>query len=178
MQVDFNINNLSQKTNYVLGSNELKLVPIFATTVSIPGINFSHPEVGGRFGPKLHVSSDFASFNSISCDCLIDENMKILLEILKIMRNAYSPHDGSFANRSFDFWLQLHNNKGNPVFRIDFNNSRLVNFSDITLSTQDDTNSGTFTIEINYDSYELSVFDSLSLEEKRKKFFNFANDAV
>lgn len=169
--VAFNINNLAQKTNFIAGSNTLKIAPIFVTNISIPAMNLSHLEIGGRFGTKLHVSSDHATFNQISLECLIDEDFRILTEILKNIRKNYSPTNGTFTNNSFDFWLQLNNSKGNPILRFDFKNVRITSFGEVNLTTQDDTNSGTFSIDLMYDYYDLIEFDKLTSDVKYKEFF-------
>ena len=168
---NFNINNLAQKTNFIAGSNTLKIAPIFVTTVSIPAMTLSHPEIGGRFGSKLHISSDYATFNQISLECLIDEDFRILSEILKNIRDNYSPKNGTFTNNSFDFWLQLNNSKGNPILRFDFENVRITSFGEINLTTQDDTNSGTFSIDLMYDYYDLVEFENVDEKERFNKFF-------
>lgn len=153
-----NINNLAQKTNFIAGSNDLELSTIYLTTVNIPGVNLSPPEVGGRSGTKLNLTSDSITFNALSFEVLIDENFKVYRELVKKLFNNVNPSSGSFADTDFDFWIQINNSKGNYLLKIEFHNCRIESIGDIQLDSQDDITEYTMSIDLKYDYY--SVIDT------------------
>ena len=61
-----NYNNLAQKTNWTAGTDKFPLVPFYLTNISIPGMNFSVPETGSRFGARINLASDTITYNSLS----------------------------------------------------------------------------------------------------------------
>lgn len=148
-----NINNLAQGTNYTAGSSELDLLPFYLTTVNIPGLNFSHPEIGGRTGAKLNLSGDSITYNTLSMEVLIDEDFQIYDDIITKIYNTVSPNSGSFANTEFNFWVQINNSKGNPLFKLEFFNCRFESVGDIQLNTQDSETEHTMALEVKYDYY-------------------------
>jgi len=53
-----NYNNFAQKTNFIASSNAFEHLPFYLTSLNVPGVNLTHPEVGGRAATKMKVSSD------------------------------------------------------------------------------------------------------------------------
>lgn len=150
-----NYNNLAQKTNYVAGSDKLDLLPFYLTTVNLPGINLSHPEIGGRSGARLNVTGDTLTFNALSFEMLIDEDFNIYHEFMdKIFQNI-DPEAGTFEGQEFDFWVEVNNNKGNKLFKVEFYNCRIESIGDILLDTQDDMTEYTMSVDIKYDYYKV-----------------------
>lgn len=150
-----NYHNLAQKTNYIAGSDKLQLLPFYLTNVNIPGINFSHPEIGGRYGSKLNVIGDSITYNSLSFEMLIDEDFLIYHEFTDKIIQSINPEKGTFASIEFDFWIQINNNKGNKLFKIEFYNCKIESLGDIMLDTQDDITEHTLSVEIKYDYYKI-----------------------
>ena len=60
----------------------------------------------------------------------------------------------SFAPQEFDFWIQMNNNKGHKLFKIEFYHCRIENIADIVLDTTDETTEYTLPIDIRYDYYK------------------------
>lgn len=156
-----NYNNLAQRTNWIAGSEKFELVQFYLTSVNIPGISFTLPEIGGRGGARLQLPADTATFSPLSFDMLIDEDFKIYKEFMNIVRKNVSVDNSTFTNDSFDFWIQLNNSKGNTLMKLEFHGCRLESIGDIDLNTTDDSLEQTLNVTIKYDYYEL-VSDSLS----------------
>lgn len=150
-----NYNNLAQKTNFVAGSDKFDTLPFYLTTVNIPGVNFSYPEVGGRGSTRLNLAADTITYNALSFEMLVDEDFKIYHEFMdKIVKNI-SVKGANFADNTFDFWVEINNNKGNRLFKVEFHNCRIETIGDIMLDTQDDITEYTLPVDIKYDYYEI-----------------------
>jgi hypothetical protein len=63
--------------------------------------------------------------------------------------------DGTFSDFTFDFWIEVSNNKGNKVLKIDFSNCRITSIGDIELNSQDESTEHTLTFDVIYDFYEI-----------------------
>lgn len=151
-----NANNIAQKTNFILGTSRLPKSIMMVQTVSIPGITANHVSgIGGRFGVQLHVGADSTEYSEVSFDVLLDEDLEIFREVLSLMQKQVQPGTGVFEDLDWEFWLQVNNNKGHPLFRIDFVHSRLASIGDISLDSMDDSQN-TMTLTITYDYYTLS----------------------
>lgn len=150
-----NIHNHFQKTNFLLGSPEWKLGPIYLKDVNIPGVNFSHPETGARFGSRMHVQSDALQFNQLSCTMIIDENLEIYKELVTRIFTSVNQTSGQFASREFPIWIQINNNKGHKVLTLNFVNCKIESIGDIQLTSEDDMPSTEMTADFVYDYFEL-----------------------
>lgn len=150
-----NYNNLAQKTNFTAGSDQLDLLPFYLTSVNIPGINLAHSEIGGRYGSKLNVTADNVTFNALSFEMLVDEDFEIYHEFMSKINDNINVETGSFASQEFDFWVEVNNNKGNKLFKMEFYNCRIETIGDIQLDTQDDITEYTMTVDLKYDYYKI-----------------------
>lgn len=150
-----NINNLAQRTNFTAGSNAFQDVPFFLTALNIPGFNLSHVQVGGRNSTKMFTSADTVTWNPLSFDMLIDEDFIIYTELMNTIRKNINVDTGDFSNFSFDFWIELNNNKGNKVLKIEFKNCRIESIGDIQLDTQDDATENVLNVSMLYDFYNI-----------------------
>ena len=130
-----NYNNLAQKTNWKAGTDKFPLMPFYLTNISIPGMNFSLPETGSRFGSRINLPSDTIIFNSLSFDFLIDEDFEIYRTFYSYIINSINPEKGTFADISFDLWVELNNSKGNKIMKFEFYNCRIESIGDIELDT-------------------------------------------
>jgi hypothetical protein len=150
-----NTNNLAQKTNFTAGSDQLQFTPFYLTSVNIPGVNFSHPELGGRSGTKFNVTSDNITYNPLSFEMLLDEDFKIYHEFMRKINKSISPETGKFESVEFDFWVVINNNKSSPLFKMEFHNCRIETISDIQLDVTDDMTEHTLSVDIKYDYFEI-----------------------
>ena len=151
-----NANNIAQRTNFMLGTSKLPNSMLMVQTVSIPSISVNHVTgIGGRFGVQLKVGADNSEYSDVTFDVLLDEDLLVLREVLALMQKQVHPGDGVFEDTYWEFWLQVNNNKGHPLFRIDFIHSRLSSISDVSLDSMDDGHN-TMSLTITYDWYEIS----------------------
>jgi len=164
-----NYNNLAQKTNWTAGSIDFENVPFFLTSVNIPGIGIEHQEVGGRHSHSGFVTGDKVSFNGLSFEMLIDEDFLIYDELMKMIRKNISTNTGNYAEFEFDFFIEINNNKGNKVLKLDFEGCRIASLGDIQLTTQDSATEYTLALELVYDRYDIELkrkFDFINCEPK------------
>jgi len=158
-----NYNNLAQKSNFTAGSDKLDLTQLFLTSVNLPGITFSHPEIGGRSGTKLNLASDSMSFNSLSLTLLIDEDFLIYKEFNAKAFDNVNPETGSYAQIEFDFWVDVTNSKGNHLFKMEFTNCRVESIGDIEFDTQSDETEFTVSVEIKFDFHKMIMPETLAI---------------
>lgn len=151
-----NPNNIAQKTNFILGTSKIPKSVFMVQSVSIPGISVNHVTgIGGRFGVQMKVGADNSEYSDVTFEVLLDEDLVTFREVMKLMQAQVHPGDGVFEDTDWEFWLLANNNKGHPLFRIDFIHSRLSSISDISLDSMDDGNN-TMSLTITYDWYEIS----------------------
>ena len=150
-----NNNNLAQKSNFTAGSDKLAFGELFLTSVNIPGINLSHPDVGGRTGTKLNLAGDTLTFNSLSFEVLVDEDFNVFHEFTGKVFDNINPETGSFASVEFDFWVDVNNSKGNKLFKMEFYNCRVESIGDIQLEVQSDETEFTLPVEVKFDYYKI-----------------------
>ncbi len=150
-----NYNNLAQKTNWTASSPQFPLVPFYLTSLNIPGLNFSLPEVGGRYGSKIHLGNDSVSFNTFNFEFLIDEDFQIYNAFYEEFVKTINLHNGTFADRSFDFWVELANSKGNKIMKLEFYNCRLESIGDINLDTTSSETEFLLSVSLKFDYYEI-----------------------
>lgn len=159
-----NYHNYAQKTNFIGGSTKFKDIVFYITSVNIPGMSFTLPEVGGRYSTKVLLPSDKMQFSGLSFEFIIDENFMLYKQFISHIFKSINPEDGTFNNDPFEFWLQINNNKGNKVMYIEFYGCRMENIGDINLNTQDDTTENTMTLELRYDYFKL-IDDVVPIQE-------------
>lgn len=150
-----NYSNLAQRTNFIAGSDKFDNLPFFLTNVNIPGINLSHPEIGGRDGVQMLLSGDTVKYSALSIEMLIDEDFLIYQELMEIINTNINIEDGTFTDFYFDFFIEINNSRGNKVLKIDFSNCRIESIGDISLDTQEEATEYTLTLEMVYDSYAI-----------------------
>lgn len=150
-----NYNNLHQKTNFIGGSPEFEHIPFLLTSVNIPGMNFSHPELGARGGVRMKLGSDTVTFNALSFEMLVDEDLDIYREVIGLVTKHINVSTGEFSTFTFNFWLELNNNKGNKVMKMEFHNCRIDSIGDLELDTQDDITEYSLSMDITYDYFEI-----------------------
>ena len=150
-----NYHNLAQKTNWTAGSDKFPLLPFYLTNVSIPGMIFSIPETGARYGSRMNLASDTVTYNSLSFDFLIDEDFEIYKTFYGYILENINPEHGSFADKSFNLWLELNNSKSNKIMKFEFYNCRIESISDIELDTTSDETEIVMNLGIKFDYFKL-----------------------
>ena len=121
-----NYNNLAQKTNFIAGSDQFQDIPFFLTSVNIPGMNFGSPEVGGKHSIRMKLPADSVIYNGLSFEMLVDEDFVIYTEIMTLINKHINIETGAFSGFTFDFWVQINNNKGNKILKFDLQTSEIL----------------------------------------------------
>lgn len=150
-----NYHNLAQKTNWTAGSDKFPLLPFYLTNVNIPGMNFSIPESGSRYGARINLASDTVSYNSLNFDFLIDEDFEIYKTFYGYILESINPENASFADKSFNLWVELNNSKSNKIMKFEFYNCRIESIGDIELDTTSDETETVMNLGIKFDYFKL-----------------------
>lgn len=158
-----NYHNFSQKTNFIGGSDKFENMIFYMTTANIPGVTFTHPEIGGRFSSKVYLASDTMSHNNLSFEFLIDEDFLIYKDFMRWIKLSFKSTEGTFNDEPFTFWLQINNSKGNAVLNFEFYNCRIENIGDINLNVQEDTTEHTMSVDIKFDYFEIVEHTTMKL---------------
>lgn len=146
-------NNLAQSSNYEFGCPDLDFSTKYLIQSNIPGLQISHFETGSRRGAKLHIGGDTVAYNDLALTFLMDEKFELFFEFYdKFMKN-FNPEDGTFDIKDFNCYVQINDNQGEPLFKLDFFNCRLNSYDDIALDSQNDQEFFTFSVGVTYDYY-------------------------
>ena len=151
-----NFNNLAQSTNWQAGSMAFDKVPFFITNVNLPGISVNHPAIGSKGGAALNMQGSSVVYDPLSFEMLIDEDLVIWKELMTAVRNNIAVGSGNFADNSFDFFLELKDNKGHAVLKLEFEGCRISRIGDVPLSSQDEEVQKVLNVELVYDRYIIS----------------------
>jgi len=157
-----NVNNFAQKTNFSAGSEALQLTEMYLQSVNIPGMSFSHPRISGRSGTQLNLTGDTITFNDLSFELLVDENFQIYHEFTNKIFNTVNPLSGSFASIEFDFWVQVNDSKGYPLFKIVFNTCRVESIGDIDLNSTSEETEFLLPVQIKYNYFNIELANNSS----------------
>lgn len=148
-----NYNNLAQRCNFIASSPAFENVPFFLKAVSIPTISFSHPEVGGRHSLRGKLGADGLNFGPLSFEMLLDEDLIIYEEFYNIVTKQVGQETGTFGDYSFDFIIEMNNNKGHDVMKFHFVGCRISALGDVLLDRADDGTEYILSIDIEFDRY-------------------------
>ena len=87
---------------------------------------------------------------------IIDEKFKLYKELMETVSKTNNPENGTFSIQEFDFWIELRNNKGNKLFKIDFVNAKFESIDDVQLDVTNDEVYNTLSCSIVYDYFKFS----------------------
>ena len=150
-----NIHNFAQRTNWTAGSDRFSLIPFYLTTINIPGMSFSLPETGSRYGAKLNLSSDSVSYNSLNFNFLIDEDFEIYKKFNEYLTECVDVEGLKFNNIPFMFWVELNDNKSHKILKFEFYNCRIENIGDIELDTTNPETEITMDLSLKFDYFKI-----------------------
>ena len=125
--------NLADVSQFLVGSDTLKLTPFFIKNFTIPSIAFAHPSLQTRSGVVLHSGADAIDFNDLSLDVMLDSNFKTYFELLDISFSEVDWEHDTFATPEFDLWVQVLNPNKELLFRVDFKNCRIASLGELNL---------------------------------------------
>jgi len=150
------MNNLAQSSNYEFGCPQFSYTEKHVVQTNIPGLQLSHFETGSRRGAKLHIHGDTVNYNDLSVTILVDEEFRSYLEFYDKFMQGFNPEDGTYFTDDFNCYVQINDNQGDPLFRVDYFNCKLASTDDITLDSQNDQEYITFTVNFAYDYYKIT----------------------
>lgn len=148
-----NTHNLAQRTNIMAGSPVFNLTGFYLQSISLPGVSFSHPEIGGRNGARFTVNSDTVTYGDLSFTILADEKFLVYEELMNIVRDQIDIETGEFTQKVFDLWITVTDNLGNDVMKWDFKNAKIESIGDIQYDYSDEETSFTIDMTLKFDTF-------------------------
>lgn len=150
--------NFSQKTNFIAGFPEFPDLEFFIQDVTLPGITLELPKASYQ-GLDGFLASSTHSLSNVSFTVLIDEDYKIYRMFYESVLKAKALTNPTFAQREFDFYISVFNNKGKHLFTQFFRNCQIESLGDVSLSSTDSSIVNTFTVEMRFDSLDLQFVE-------------------
>ena len=160
--------NYAQRSNFIAGSSEIFRYEFYIQDFNLPGLTVNTVESYSQ-GMKHLISGDSITHTELDITILIDEDFLVYQAIKKWLEDSVNQVTGSFADREFTFYCEVHNNKGNYLFTVMFYGCKILTLSDVQLSSTDDSFSNTVSVSIEYDWFE---FKKEGLPDDWKKQFN------
>jgi hypothetical protein len=152
--MDTNFNNYNLTTNIVFGTTLFGEEMTFnVQSVNLPGIGIAYSKANSRYdvlNPTIAYES--LEFPALQVTFLSDEDMKIWMQFITLI---VSSRDVDFFNNHHDAWIAIKTNNGKPVAKINYINIVVTNISDLTYDFGSDNTEQTFTVDIQYDYYEI-----------------------
>lgn len=145
--------NLADVSQFLVGSDTLKVTPFFIKNFTIPGIAFSHASLLTRSGIALGTGADVMDFNDLNMDVVLDSNYSTYFELLDLVFKEVDFHQDTFATPEFDLWVQVLNSQGELLFRVDFRNCRISSIGELALDTSAELGASV-SIGVTYDYWE------------------------
>lgn len=150
--------NLADLSNFMVGSDTLKITPFFIKSFSIPGISFSHPSLPTRSGVNLKLGADNISFGDLDLEVLLDSNFNTYFELLDLAFKEVDWDYDSYSMPRFNLWVVSRDSKGNEKFRFDFINCRINSIGNLTLEPEADLGA-MISLSLSYDYYRWSKIE-------------------
>jgi hypothetical protein len=150
-----NTRNFTHNSNFFFGTNLFGEETMFnIQTCNLPGLNFSHIQTG-RQSSLLNFQGDTLTFNDLTVDIIVDEDLEIWKDIagsMLKMRDAESGHGELIEKNS---WLDIHDDNGKSVLKLRFKNCLIESIDDLAYNTNADDEIITVSVTIKYDYYEI-----------------------
>ncbi len=159
--------NFAQSTNFIAGCPQFGGMEFFIQKASLPGISFTLPTSSSQ-GMVHHHPTDSYSHGDLTITALLDEDFELYNMFYNEMLKCKDSTNPSYAQRYFDLYIQVNNNKGNPLFTVTFHNCLIQTIGDVDLDTTDSSVSQTINITITYDWHDVKR-EGLT-EEQRREF--------
>lgn len=153
--------NYATQTNVMAGSDIFKLTPFFLQQVSIPGISFSHPEVGGgRFGSVGTLNADTINYGDLTIEIIMDESFLVYDEIMGVINKQIDIVTGKFTQKTFDFWVTVTDSFGNELIKWTYHNAKIESISDFQYDYSSEETMFTLSVTLKFDRFEYVHFKS------------------
>jgi hypothetical protein len=150
------LKNFALDTSIYFGSALLSNDTLYnVQTVNIPGVDFSHAQVGGRAGALFNVQADTITFSDLNLSIIVDEQFKIWKEVMLKALKRINVQDGTFSNKENDSFIVIVDSQGNDLLKIWFKNSRIINVGDMTYTHAGENNLVLLDLSLKYDYFEI-----------------------
>lgn len=146
--------NFSQKTNFVAGFPKFPDLEFYIQDVTLPGITLELPKASYQ-GLDGFLASSTHTLSGVSFSVLIDEDYKTYRMFYEEILKSKALTNPTFAQREFDFYISVFNNKGKLLFTQYFKNCLIESLGDVSLSTTDSSIVNTFTVEMKFDYVDM-----------------------
>ncbi len=143
------VNNFADGTKVLFGCSLISDAEYNVQNVSIPGITFSHPELGSKFGYNKYASADTVTFDSLSVVILLDEKLEYWKDIVNRVMGVYDV-EGPTA------WLEIYDSFDEKLFKINFTSCRVESIGQLEfdMTSQGET-PPVLPIEIKFEKMEI-----------------------
>ena len=159
-QVSQNTRNFAQPSNIFAGANNLEITPFYLQSINIPGISFSHPEIGGRWSTKIIMNADNITFGDLSFTVIVDEDFLVYDELMSVASSQLDRSTGEFTSKTFEFWIAVTNGKGEDVIKWTFENAKIESIGDLQYDYSSDETSFTLDVTLKFDNFSYKSLKS------------------
>ena len=138
MAIQVTANSFSTVTNIRFGA---KTIPDFwwnCTSVVLPTISLSPPELNTRAGAMVNLAADTATYTDVIFSVVVDKDWLAYDMIYSYFLEGLDVETGKFSHyKKFDIWLEVLDGEGKVKKKFWFYDCRLTDFSGLIASPDD-----------------------------------------
>jgi len=120
----------------------------------LPGMSFSHVQVSGR-SVLGNLQGDTLTFNDLSINLIIDEELLVWKEIAKKMLEMRNPENNLSEQIEKYSYLEIHDDNSNIVLKLEFVGCMIESIDDLSYNTTSQDEIITCGVTIKYDYYNI-----------------------
>ncbi len=135
--------------------------------VNLPGISFSNIELS-KTAQRFYKQGDTPSYNTLSVDIIIDENLKIWKELVQTIQMMTIEGNGDMNLTEFTSYLNIYDEKDQGVLKLSFIDCVIQSISDVEFETSGDDTELVVSLTIDYAFYTFNkeIDNKKDLEQK------------
>ena len=150
-----NVRNLAFDSNVFFGSTLLSQDTLYRVQeTELPGITVNHINENTKVG-VINIQGSIAEYSPISITLILDEDLLIWKEIIKIMQKYHTPGTNLCEPLVGDSWIEIRDNRNNYKFKLELKNTYIKSIGNVTYKTTGDNEIITVKIELVYDYFEV-----------------------
>jgi len=148
--------NFTHNSNFIFQTNLFGEETMYGIQeVALPGMSFSHIQVG-RQSVMGNVQGDTITYNELSVNIIMDEDLFIWKEIVDTLQNKMRHPDQGIGERVEKIgYLEIHDDNTNKVLKLEFHGMMVESIDDMSYNTNSDDDIITVGVNIKYDYYTL-----------------------
>jgi hypothetical protein len=150
--------NFSHKTNFVAGFPKFPGLEFYIQDVTLPGITMELQKASIQ-GLDGFLASSTRQLSDVSFNVLIDEDYEVYRMFYEDVLKSKAMVNATYAQREFDFYVSVYNNKGNLIFTEYFRNCLIESLGDVSLSSTDSSIVNTFSVSLKFDWVDIIFKD-------------------